>query len=148
MGGRPIATGSLHLDDRGAESFDPSSKRPAKLVLLRPADGGIDGVRCIRAERGILALRLFDVAYSIELRQAEALYATHAKARSDRSRLSQVAEKGIAFGDPPVVLRLDPVVLAINGATTVAQVSVRLYDFGAIAITLRIAVVDQSWPDL
>jgi hypothetical protein len=96
----------------------------------------------------ILALRLFDVAYSIDLGQAEALYATHTRARSDRSRLSQVAEKAIAFGDPPVVLRLDPVVLTINSASTAAQVSVRLYDFGAIAITLRIAVVDQSWPDL
>lgn len=96
----------------------------------------------------ILALRVFDVAYSIELGQAEALYATHAKARSDRSRLSQVAEKAIAFGDPPVVLRLDPVTLAIDGATTAAQVSVRLYDFGAIAITLRIAVVDQAWQGL
>jgi hypothetical protein len=93
----------------------------------------------------IIALRLFDVAYSIDLAAAEALYAAHANARSDRSRLSQVAEKAISFGDPPVLLRLGTIELAIGGLATMAHVSVRLYDFGAVALTVRIPVVDDTW---
>ncbi|HEU4665541.1 MAG TPA: hypothetical protein VFS55_16040 [Dokdonella sp.] len=93
----------------------------------------------------ITALRLFDVAYSIDLASAEALYAAHANARSDRSRLSLAAEKAIAFGDPPVRLRLGTIDLSIGGVATDAHVSVRLYDFGAVAISLRVPVVDEAW---
>jgi hypothetical protein len=94
----------------------------------------------------ILALRLFDVAYSIELGMAETLCAAHSSARSNRGRLSQAPEKAIAFGDPPVVLRLEPVVFEIEGDATTALATVRLYDFGAVAISLRIPVSDQPWP--
>ncbi|HEY6942086.1 hypothetical protein [Dokdonella sp.] len=100
----------------------------------------------ILVRRGeVIALRLFDVAYSIDLASAEALYAAHANARSDRSRLSQAAEKAIAFGDPPVRLRLGTIELSIGGMATDAGVSVRLYDFGAVAISLRVPVVDEEW---
>jgi len=96
----------------------------------------------------VLALRLFDVAYSIDLASAEALYASHAKARSDRSRLTQVAEKAISFGDPPVLFRMGSLDLDIGGSITAVHVSVRLYDFGVVAITLRIPVLDQPWSGL
>ncbi|MEO7431961.1 MAG: hypothetical protein ABIR62_08040 [Dokdonella sp.] len=93
----------------------------------------------------VVALRLFDIAYSIDLGAAEALCAAHSNARSNRGRLSQTPEKAIAFGDPPVILPLEPVRLDIEGRETTVAATVRLYDFGAIAISLRFAVESRSW---
>lgn len=56
----------------------------------------------------ILALRLFDVAYAIDLAEAETLWARHAAGGSSRSRLTATAPKAMAFGVPPLAVVLDP----------------------------------------
>ena len=52
------------------------------------------------ASGAIVALRLFDVAYAIDLPRAEALLAEQART-ARRSRLSTTPPKAMAFGVPP-----------------------------------------------
>ena len=42
---------------------------------------------------------------------------------------------------------LDALNLDLDGVTTPATVTVRFYDFGAVAIAVRIAATDMRWPD-
>ena len=58
----------------------------------------------------IVALRLFDVAYAIDLTRAETLLAEQART-ARRSQLSATPPKAMAFGVPPVAIALDPVIL-------------------------------------
>ena len=55
------------------------------------------------ASGAIVALRLFDVAYAIDLAKAETLLARQARTAS-RSRLTATPPKAMAFGVPPVTL--------------------------------------------
>jgi hypothetical protein len=98
------------------------------------------------ASGAIVALRLFDVAYAIDLARAEALLSRQARA-SRRSRLSTTPPKAMTFGVPPVALGLEPVTLVLEGNEVAAAVTVRLYDFGAVTIALRATVVDVPWAD-
>lgn len=92
----------------------------------------------------IIALRLFDVAYAIDLARAEALWAAQARA-SSRLRLTATPPKAMAFGVPPLALALDPVTLELDGHSVQAGVTARLYDFGAISIALRVPIADIAW---
>jgi hypothetical protein len=92
----------------------------------------------------IVALRLFDVAYAIDLARAEALLAEQART-SRRVRLSTTPPKAMAFGVPPVSLELEAISLALDDGAVSATVGVRLYDFGAVTIALRVAVTDAAW---
>lgn len=96
------------------------------------------------ATGAIVALRLFDVAYAIDLARAEGLLAEQARS-SRRIRLSTTPPKAMAFGVPPLALELEPVPLALDDRTVQGAVGVRLYDFGAVTIALRVAVTDASW---
>lgn len=96
------------------------------------------------ATGAIVALRLFDVAYAIDLARAERLLAEQARS-SRRIRLSTTPPKAMAFGVPPLALELEPVPLALDDRTVQGAVGVRLYDFGAVTIALRVAVTDASW---
>ena len=92
----------------------------------------------------IVALRLFDVAYAIDLARAETLLAEQART-ARRSRLTATPPKAMAFGVAPVALALDPVVLELDGTEVTATATARLYDFGAVTIALRVPVADASW---
>ncbi len=92
----------------------------------------------------IIALRLFDVAYAIDLARAEALWTAQARA-SSRLRLTATPTKAMAFGVPPLAVALDPVTLDLDGQTVQAGVTARLYDFGAISIALRVPIADMAW---
>jgi hypothetical protein len=92
----------------------------------------------------IVALRLFDVAYAIDLPRAEKLLAEQARAAS-RSRLTATPPKAMAFGVAPVALALDPVTLMLEGGEVAASATARLYDFGAVAIALRVPVANTPW---
>ena len=96
------------------------------------------------AKGAIVALRLFDVAYAIDLARAETLLADQTRA-ARRSRLSATPPKAMAFGVPPVALELEPIALALDGQSVTADVTVRLYDFGAVTIALRVPVSDAPW---
>ncbi len=92
----------------------------------------------------IVALRLFDVAYAIDLPRAETLLAEQART-ARRSRLTATPPKAVAFGVAPVALALDPVVLALDGTEIAAAATARLYDFGAVTIALRVPIADAGW---
>ena len=95
----------------------------------------------------IVALRLFDIAYAIDLAAAESAWARHTPAASSRSQLSAAPAKAIAFDVPPVVLTLEPIRLTLQGREFQAQASARLYDFGVVAFALRIPIGNRSWPE-
>ena len=95
----------------------------------------------------IVALRLFDIAYAIDLRRVEELWARHAGSESSRSRLSATPAKAVAFGVPPVSLALDPLPLQLGTLAVTAAVSARVYDFGVVALALRVPAIDMSWAD-
>jgi len=98
------------------------------------------------ATGSIVAYRLFDVAYEIDLAKAEAVWARKARTGSSRGRLSATPAKAVAFGVPPVALGLDPVTLTLADATTLqASVTARLYDFGVVSIALRVPVLGLPW---
>ncbi len=92
----------------------------------------------------IVALRLFDAAYAVDLPRAEALLAGQARG-ARRSRLSATPPKAVAFGVPPVALELEPVNLALDGEEIAATPTVRLFDFGAVTIALRAPVQNVPW---
>lgn len=96
------------------------------------------------ARGAIVALRLFDVAYAIDLARAETLLAGQTRA-ARRSRLSATPPKAMAFGVPPVALQLEPIALILDGQTVTADATARLYDFGAVTIALRVAVTGAPW---
>ena len=94
----------------------------------------------------VIALRLFDMAYEIDLRGAERLWADRAGGTSARSRLASTPSKAVSFDVPPLVLALGPVPIGAEGLP-VPEASVRLYDFGIVALALNYPVRDLSWPD-
>ncbi len=95
----------------------------------------------------ILALRLFDIAYAIDLAKAESLWASHAAGRTSRARLSATPPKAVAFGVPPLAVALDPVVLHLEGEPVEAAVTARLYDFGTVSLAVRVPARDIAWED-
>ena len=93
----------------------------------------------------IIALRLFDLAYAIDLARAETLWTRHAAGPARRARLAVTPPKAMAFGVPPLTIELDPIVLDVEGAQTPAQVTARLYDFGAVTLAIRVAADGLDW---
>ena len=96
------------------------------------------------ASGAIVALRLFDVAYAIDLARAETLLAKQARTAS-RSRLTATPPKAMAFGVPPVTLMLEPVTLKLDTGEVTASATARVYDFGAVTIALRVPIAGVSW---
>ena len=105
-----------------------------------------DGDLTVRSGR-VLALRLFDLAYEIDLKRAEELWQRRAQGASARSRLIGTPPKAVSFGVPPLALELGPVALIVGGTPITAAAGVRLYDFGIAALVLRLPAQDLSWSD-
>ncbi len=97
------------------------------------------------ATGSILAYRLFDVAYAIDLAKAEETWARTVRTESSRGRLTTTPPKAVAFGVPPVAIGLGTIILPLPDGPAQAAVTARLYDFGVISIALRVPVVDLSW---
>ena len=96
----------------------------------------------------IVALRLFDIAYAIDLARAEALWSEHAAGRTERAeraRLSATAPKAMAFGEPPLAIALGPVTLTVAGTALTVAMSARLYEFGAVTLALRVPASGLGW---
>ena len=101
----------------------------------------------LRVEAGsVIALRLFDVAYSIDLKQVESLWTARSEGLVSRSRLSSTPAKALTFDVPPVHLQLDPVTLSLGTKSYQATVWARLYEFGVVAFSVRIPVSSMGWP--
>ena len=93
----------------------------------------------------IIVLRLFDVAYEIDLKQAEFDWKQRTQQATTRSRLVGTPAKAVSFGVPPLQLDLGPMTLNIADQKIPAHASVRLYDFGIAALALRLPVHSISW---
>ncbi|WP_233171662.1 hypothetical protein [Dyella sp. ASV21] len=94
----------------------------------------------------VIAMRLVDIADTIDLTAAEALWARHAHTAAARGRLLSAPPKAVSFGVPPVELTLEPLQLAIDSEAMTATVGVRLYEFGVAAFSIKVATDDLSWP--
>ncbi len=90
-------------------------------------------------------LRLFDLAYEIDLKKAEDLWRRQAHGASARSRLMGTPPKAVSFGVAPLALEFGSVTLEIAGLPVAAAASARLYDFGIAALHLRLPVLDLTW---
>jgi hypothetical protein len=95
----------------------------------------------------IIAYRLFDVAYAIDLAKAEEVWARTVRTGSSRGRLTTTPPKAVAFGVPPVALGLGTITLSLPDGPAPAIVTARLYEFGVVSIAIRVAVVDLSWAE-
>ncbi len=93
----------------------------------------------------LLALRLFDIAYAIDLTRASELWSARAGRGSRRSRLATAAPKALAFDVPPLQLDLGATAIDIEGDSVTAHISARLYDFGVVAFAVRVVVADIDW---
>lgn len=93
----------------------------------------------------VVALRLFDIAYAIDLKKAEALWAGRMASTAGRHRLSATPPKAVAFGEPPLVLGLPPVTLDFPEGPMTAGVTARLHDFGVATLALTIPATDLPW---
>lgn len=95
----------------------------------------------------IIALRLFDIAYAIDLGKAESLWQSRGISPSSRSRLATTPAKALSFETPPLLLTLEPVDLLVNRKPVTARAFARVYDFGVVSISLRLPVEQLSWPE-
>ena len=93
----------------------------------------------------LIAHRLLDVAFAIDLKRAETLWLSREGRESRRTKLATASANELAFEVPPTQLVLPSVAIDISGQATRAEVTARLYDFGVIAIALRVDVGDLPW---
>lgn len=93
----------------------------------------------------VIALRLFDVAYSIDLKRVEHLWAARNGAAAMRSSLVSAPAKSLTFDVPPVLLTLDPVELRIGGIKLTCPVTARFYDFGVVSLAIKLPAADMGW---
>jgi hypothetical protein len=93
----------------------------------------------------VIAHRLLDVADTIDLAQAETLWLAHAGHKGRRTRLSMASAKELSFEVPPTLLALPPATVHVEGQDLQAEMTARVYDFGAIAIALRVDASGLSW---
>lgn len=115
--------------ERGDAALDPPS--------------GTRGAAARVAAASVVALRLYDVAYGIDLAAVESI-ATR-QLPTARLRLSRAEPKAIAFGVPPVAIDLGAV--ALPGVPGDGTALARIYDFGAVSLWLRFDRDDLPWDD-
>jgi hypothetical protein len=114
----------------------------------QPSDWPAPDAGPIVADGYVTALRLFDLAYAIDLGQAEALWAGQA-GQGARSKLTGTPPKAVDFGDPPLGLFMPsvPLVLYEDGKRIEVEAAVvaRLYAFGVVTLSLQIPADGLSW---
>ncbi len=93
----------------------------------------------------VIAIRLYALANEIDLPRAEALWSARRRGSSTRGRLDATPPKAVAFVIAPLELDLGPLDAVVDGAPCQLFASARLYDFGVVALSLRLPVVDLEW---
>ncbi len=119
----------------------------ADAAAMRGAGPRVDRGAEVRVEAGAVhVLRLYDVAYAIDLARVEALIATQTPEAVARIRLTRAGPKAMAFGEPPLGVGLGAVELPmVDGPPITADATARLYDFGAVSIALRVPAAGLTW---
>lgn len=95
----------------------------------------------------VIAMRLVDIADTIDLTAAESLWAQRARTAAARSRLVTAPPKALTFGVPPVELTLGSLEVVIAGQVLQATALARLYEFGVAAFSINVPADDLSWID-
>ena len=98
------------------------------------------------AEGHVTALRLFDLAYTIDLAVAETLWAQRA-GQGARSRLTSTPPRAVTFGEAPLRLTLPPIAIRLGDLEIEAQVAARLYAFGVATIAIRVPAAGLAWSE-
>jgi hypothetical protein len=98
----------------------------------------------------VIVLRLFELAYGIDLPRAEARWQARRQSgggsgTGSRGRLQATPAKAVAYDVPPLQLPLGPV--ALPGDLGTGWLSARLYEFGVVALSVRIEAADLDWPE-
>lgn len=88
--------------------------------------------------------RVFDVGYAVDLARAFALLAPNAPERVGPTRSGSQA---IHIPNPPLAAVLDAETVRIAGRDHRAEVSARIFDFGAISLRVRIDAACVAWPE-
>ena len=109
------------------------------LVQLGPAEQAPPTIRTGR----IIAHRLFELAYGIDLQRAERLWAE--RTPGGRRRLTSTPAKAVAFGVAPLDLALGPVALNLGGERVEATATARLHDFGVASLALSMPADGLPW---
>lgn len=96
----------------------------------------------------VTVLRLFDVAFAINLAKAEKLWISQAR-QGARSKFSRTPKKAVDFGEAPLSLTLPSVLLSLSepqGLIEIeANVTARLYAFGVVTLALQIPADNLPW---
>jgi hypothetical protein len=98
------------------------------------------------SEACVIAVRLFDIAYAIDLAKIESLWRSSSPSNL-RARLMSTPKKAVKFEAPPLVLPLNSIRLTLQNQIIEATVSARLYDFGVVAFSLCIPADNLSWSE-
>jgi hypothetical protein len=93
----------------------------------------------------VVTLRLADVAYGIDLEHVERLATEFAP--TTRPQLKRADAKSISYGVPPVELSLGSADVSVAGERVKAELTARLFDFGAVSIAVRIVAGGRQWVD-
>ena len=91
----------------------------------------------------IVAHRLFELAYGIDLPRAERLWAE--RGPGGRRRLTSTPAKAVAFGVAPLDLALGSIPLDLGGTRLDATATARLHDFGVVTLALGVPADDLPW---
>lgn len=94
----------------------------------------------------VTVLRLYDVAYAIDLAAAERLAGAE-RAAVGRVRLARAEPKAIDFGIPPLEIGLGSVELATELGPELATAHARVYDFGAVSLLVRVPMAGVAWSE-
>lgn len=95
------------------------------------------------AQGAITAIRLFDVAYAIDLPLVQQIGAAVAPAFP--IRLSRTSPKAISFGVPPIELGLGTTRVVLPDGSADFELRARIYEFGAISLAARMPIREMPW---
>src|SRR5919112_1082870 len=136
---RRLNRGPLHFMSGQPQLIGSMSVPTSESALATPATG-------FRVAGGIVAYRLYDVGYALDLEQAARLLEGQA---TGRTRPTRTEAKALVIAQPPLILALGPVALSGSGSRPSAELSACCFDFGVVSLRLRVAVPDgTAWPEL
>lgn len=96
----------------------------------------------------VTVLRLFDVAFAIDLAKAENLWASQSR-KGERSKLTKTPKKAVDFGEAPLTLTLPNIFLPLQENQLLIEIDVkviaRLYAFGVVTLALQVPADNLSW---
>jgi hypothetical protein len=114
-------------------------------MALPTADAPTSPTRGFRVAGGLIAYRLYDVGYALDLEHAARLLEGQA---TGRTRPTRSEGKALVIAQPPLILALGPASISGPPARS-AELTACCFDFGVISLRLRIALPDATpWGEL